>query len=124
MVLAYADDLKLCMRVSSTDDCRLFQQDLDHQHGWCREKKYDLNAGKCRFVSFSRGSKPVMFQYFIGDSYLEHDDLINDLGLVVDNRSIKHGVSIVRMVDSSRGSFGKNKSRILHVYVETCLSVS
>jgi hypothetical protein len=28
-VLAYADDLKLYMRVSSTDDCCLFQQDLD-----------------------------------------------------------------------------------------------
>jgi hypothetical protein len=27
-VLAYADDLKLYMRVSSTDDCRLFQQDV------------------------------------------------------------------------------------------------
>jgi hypothetical protein len=46
-VLAYDDDLKLYMRVSSTDDCRLFQQDLDHLQGWCCEKKYDLNAGKC-----------------------------------------------------------------------------
>jgi hypothetical protein len=26
---AYADDLKLYMRVRSIDDCRLFQQDLD-----------------------------------------------------------------------------------------------
>jgi hypothetical protein len=35
-VLAYADDLKLYMRISSTDDCRLFQQDLDRLQGWCR----------------------------------------------------------------------------------------
>jgi hypothetical protein len=35
-VLAYADDLKLYMRVSSTDDCRLFQQHLDRLQGWCR----------------------------------------------------------------------------------------
>jgi hypothetical protein len=27
-VLAYADDLKLFMRVNSTDDCRLFHHDL------------------------------------------------------------------------------------------------
>jgi hypothetical protein len=33
-VLAYADDQKLYMRVSSTDDCRLFQQDLDRLQGW------------------------------------------------------------------------------------------
>jgi hypothetical protein len=60
-VHVYADDLKLYMRVS-TDDCRLFQQDLDRLQGWCCEKKYDLNAEKCKFISFSRGSKPVIFQ--------------------------------------------------------------
>jgi hypothetical protein len=32
-VLAYADGLKLYMRVSSTDDCRSFQQDLDRLQG-------------------------------------------------------------------------------------------
>jgi hypothetical protein len=37
-VFAYADDLKLFMRVSSTDDCRLFQQDLDHRVGVVREE--------------------------------------------------------------------------------------
>jgi hypothetical protein len=62
-VLAYADDLKLYMRVSSTDDCRLFQQDFDLIQGWCRENKFDLNAGKCKSISFSRGSKPAMFHW-------------------------------------------------------------
>jgi hypothetical protein len=32
-VLAYADDLKLYILVSSTDDCRLFQHDLDRPQG-------------------------------------------------------------------------------------------
>jgi hypothetical protein len=77
-VLAYADDLKCYIRVSSTDDCRLFQQDLDRLQGWCREKIYDLNAGKCKCISFSHGPKPVMFQYVIGDSDLERVDVIND----------------------------------------------
>jgi hypothetical protein len=47
-VLVYADDLKLYMHVSSTNDCRLFQQDLD--------------AGICKSISFCRGLKPLMFQ--------------------------------------------------------------
>jgi hypothetical protein len=64
-VLAYADDLKLYMRVSSTDDCRLFQQDLDRLQGWCREKKCDLNAGKCNSISFSRESKLVMLHMYL-----------------------------------------------------------
>jgi hypothetical protein len=50
-VLAYADDLKLHMRVSSiTNNCRSFQQDLDHLQGWCCEKKYDFNTGKCKSI--------------------------------------------------------------------------
>jgi hypothetical protein len=69
------------MRVSSTDDCRLFQQDLDR-----RENKYDLNNGKCKSLSFFRGLKPVMFQYVIGDSDLERVDVINDLGVLVESR--------------------------------------
>jgi hypothetical protein len=63
IVLAFANDLKLYMRVSSTDDCRLFQQNLDRIQGWCREKKNNLNAGKCKSILISRGSKPVMCQY-------------------------------------------------------------
>jgi hypothetical protein len=83
--LAYADDLKIYMRVDSIDDCRLFQQDLDRLQDWCCEK-YDLNVGKCKSISFSHVSKPVLFQYVIGDSDLERVDVINDLGVLVDSR--------------------------------------
>jgi hypothetical protein len=95
-ILVYADDLKLYMRVS-TDDCRLFQQDLDRIQGWYCEKKYDLNAGKCKSISFSRGSKPVIFHYVIVDSDLERVDVINDLGVLVDSRItfVDHVESIV-----------------------------
>jgi hypothetical protein len=97
VVLAYADDLKLYMCISSTDDCRLFQQDLDRLPGWCREKKYDLNAGKRKSILFSRGSKPVLFQYVIGDSDLERVGVINDLSVLVDSRMtfVNHIESIV-----------------------------
>jgi hypothetical protein len=86
------------MRVSSTDACRLFQQDFDLIQGWCRKKQYDLNAGKWKSISFPRGSKPVMFQYVIGDTDLERVDVINDLGVVmVDSRMtfVDHIGSIV-----------------------------
>jgi hypothetical protein len=78
MVLNYTDDLKLYMGVRSTDDCRFFQHDLDRLHGF-------------------RGSNPVMFQYVIGDSDLEHVDVINDLDVLVDSRMafVNHIESIV-----------------------------
>jgi nucleoside-triphosphatase THEP1 len=64
---------------------------------WCRENKYDLNAGNCKYISFSRASKPVMFQYVIGNSDLERVDVINDLGVLVDSRMtfVDHIGSIV-----------------------------
>jgi hypothetical protein len=97
IILNDADDLKLYMRVSSTDDCRLFQQDLYHLQGWCSEMKYDLNDGKCKSISFTHGTIPLMFQYVIGDSDLERVDVINDLGVLVDNRMtfVNHIESIV-----------------------------
>jgi hypothetical protein len=63
--LVYADDLKLYMRVSSTDDCRLFQQDLDRWQGWCCEKKLQVH---------------LVFPW------VETADVINDLGVLVDSR--------------------------------------
>jgi hypothetical protein len=89
-----------------------------------------LGAGKCKSISLSRGSKLVMFQYVIGDSDLER------VGVLVDNRMtfvnhnesivsklarmlgfikricgfcpVRFGVCIVRVVASSRGSFGED----------------
>jgi hypothetical protein len=71
------------MHVSSTDDCNLFQQDLNRLQGWCCEERYYF---KCKSISISRGLKLVMFQYVIGDSHLERVDVINDHGVLVDNR--------------------------------------
>jgi hypothetical protein len=47
---------------------------------------YDLNAGKYKFISLSRGSKPVIFQYVIGDNDLDRVNVNNDLGVLVDKR--------------------------------------
>jgi hypothetical protein len=86
-VLVYdADDLKLYMHVSSTDDSRLYQRYLNHLQGCCRKKKYELIVGKCESISFTRGSKLSLFQYVSGDGDLERVDVINNLGVLVDNR--------------------------------------
>jgi hypothetical protein len=84
------------MRASSSDDCLLFQQDLDLGPSTGLVSR-DENAGKCKSISFSCGSKPVLFQYVIGDSDLERVKLINDLGLLVDSRMtfVSHIESIV-----------------------------
>jgi hypothetical protein len=95
----------------------LLQQDLDRLQGWCFERKDDLNAGKWKSILFSRGLKPVIFQYVISDSDLERVDVINDLGVLVDSTmtSLNHIESIV---SKSAGMLGFIK-RILREFNDT-----
>jgi hypothetical protein len=99
-VLAYANDLDL-------------NQDLNRIQGWCHEKKYDLNAEKCKSIWFSCGSKPVMFQYIIGDS-----DLKRCLGVLVDSKMtfVNHIESIVLKSARMLGFI----KRISREFNETC----
>ncbi len=84
--LGYADDLKLYMRIYSLDDCRKLQEDLDRLHEWCRLNKFDLNAAKCKSISFSRNKKPIEHSYSIGGQNLERVEEVKDLGLYLDTR--------------------------------------
>jgi hypothetical protein len=58
-VLGYADDLKLFMMIKCVGDCQLFQRDLERLSEWCRGNKFDLNAGKCKSISFRRNMRPI-----------------------------------------------------------------
>jgi hypothetical protein len=78
-VLGYADDLKLFMTIKCVGDCQLFQNDLDRLSEWCRSNKFDLNAGKCKSISFRRNMRPIEFVYSINGTALERVDEIKDL---------------------------------------------
>jgi hypothetical protein len=81
-LLGYADDLKLFMTITSVGDCQLFQKNLDHLSEWCRSNKFDLNAGKCKSISFLRNMRPIEFVYSINGTALERVDEIKDLGVI------------------------------------------
>jgi hypothetical protein len=73
------------MRVSSPDDCQLFQRVLYRLQGV--EKKYDLNAGDMEvYLVFQWVEPGVVSICHCGDSDLERVDVINDLGVLIDNR--------------------------------------
>jgi Reverse transcriptase (RNA-dependent DNA polymerase) len=55
--MGFADDLKLYMSINNVEDCRGFQSDLD------RLQKFDLNAKKCKTISFTRSKHPIEFDY-------------------------------------------------------------
>jgi hypothetical protein len=72
-VLGYADadDLKLFMTIKCVAGCQLFQRDLDRLNEWCSSNKFDLNAGKCKSISFRRNMRPIEFVYSINATALE-----------------------------------------------------
>jgi hypothetical protein len=61
----------------------LFQKDLDSLSEWCRSKKFDLNAGKCKSISFRCNMRPIEFVYSINGTALERVDKIKDLGVIM-----------------------------------------
>jgi hypothetical protein len=83
IVLGYADDLKLLKTIKCIEDCQLF---LDRLDGWCRSNKFDLNAGKCKSISFCRNMRPIEFLYSINGTALERVDEIKDHEAIMDDR--------------------------------------
>jgi hypothetical protein len=84
-VLGYADDLKLFMTIKCIGDCQLFQIDQDRLGEWCRSKKFDLNAGKCKSISFHRNMRPIEIINLINRTALKGVDEIKDLGVIIEN---------------------------------------
>jgi hypothetical protein len=83
--VGYADDLKLFMTIKCVGD-QLFQRDLDRLSEWCRSDKFDLNAGKCKSISFRRNMQPIEFVYSINGTALKRVDEIKDLGVIIDGK--------------------------------------
>jgi hypothetical protein len=64
-VLGFADNPKLIMTIKCIGDYQLFQRDLDRLSEWCLSNKYDLNAGKCKSISFHHNMRvPLNFRLF------------------------------------------------------------
>jgi hypothetical protein len=72
------------MTIESVDDCPRFQSDMNRLQEWCSERKFSLNAAKCKSIYFNRNKKPIGFDYRIGGHELEHVEEIKDLGVILD----------------------------------------
>lgn len=82
--LAYADDLKLYLRINTLTDCLFLQSCLNDLEVWCIENRLGLNAAKCNVVSYSRSRSPFIHNYFIDNIVLNRLDQITDLGITFD----------------------------------------
>lgn len=60
-----AGDAKCYRSVSSINDCKLLQHDLDLLFDWSVTWKLNFNVDKCKILSITRNKVPLSFQYTV-----------------------------------------------------------
>lgn len=83
--LLFADDFKIYKNVASESDCIDLQSDLTNVMTWFTNNKMFLNIEKCSFVSFTRKSTRINFEYPIHSETLTESRAIKDLGITFES---------------------------------------
>ena len=63
IVLLFADDLKLLLKITSPFGCQKFQNAIDQLYEWCVLNKLHLNLKKCYIMTYARGGTLYDYNY-------------------------------------------------------------
>ena len=80
----FANDAKFFRNINNVDDCERLQHDLNSLYEWSQVWKLNFNVIKYKVVSFTRNTKPIVFNYHLNRTILENVSCYNDLGVTVD----------------------------------------
>lgn len=69
------------MIIKDHTSAALFQKDIDALNDWCSRKRLELNIGKCKVISFTRKTTPILLRYTLGVHELQR---VFDLGVNLD----------------------------------------
>lgn len=105
MVLLFADDIKMLMQISTFNETRLLQNDINGVLEWSERNRLPFNKAKCNIITIRRTNRFHDATYAMGDHSIERKEEIRDLGLIVDIRMtlVAH---MEQMMTSSRQSMG------------------
>lgn len=84
--LMYADDLKIYRIISSLIDCAALQQDIDNVANWCVTNGMEMNALKCKVISFAKTRTQLNYSYGVNGLKLDRVTSINDLGVILNSK--------------------------------------
>lgn len=120
--LIFADDFKLFLEVSSTNDCLRLQNDLDNVSDWCTRNGFNLNINKCACMSYSLKKDTLENDYYISGNTLNRVSVQKDLGVVFDKNLdfIDHISGLI--ADASR-AMGFVIRSTKHFGVDVCLGL-
>ena len=82
----FADDLKLYRQISSVEDSKFLQADLDYLTQWSHQWKLELNPSKCKAFTMTLKTKPIEATYKIRGTPLEKVATVCDLGVWLDTK--------------------------------------
>ena len=88
-IALYADDTKIWRSITSENDHRILQTDIDYLNEWAAQNKMSFHPQKCKVVSICNRASPlwmlpfIIFHYSLGRSILEYVDYEKDLGVHV-----------------------------------------
>jgi ribonuclease P/MRP protein subunit RPP40 len=103
--LLFADDMKVYSLIGCYDDALRLQDGIDDIVRWCVDNNLHLNCAKCKVVSFTKKTKPLLFNYNINGRILSRSNLVRDLGVIFDSR-LSFTDHIESIVNSSFKSLG------------------
>ena len=84
--LSYADDVKIFHRIQGPADVDLLQADLNRLNEWSKTWHLKLNPAKCKTITFTLRTSPIISSYFLDGHQLDRCFNIRDLGVVLDSK--------------------------------------
>lgn len=109
-ISVYADDAKLCHIIEKESEMVMLQNDVNKFNDWCIANKLDLNAKKCKKITFTRKLSPIITNYYIGGVLLENIIECKDLGVTFDSK-----LTFVNHIESIVNSCKKTLAFVLRV---------
>uniref|UniRef100_A0A4W3H3U0 Reverse transcriptase domain-containing protein n=1 Tax=Callorhinchus milii TaxID=7868 RepID=A0A4W3H3U0_CALMI len=99
-VSKFADDTKLGSRVSSQDDAKRLQQDIDRLGEWASRWQMEFNVSKCEIIHLS--SKNKRTDYFLEGEKSDSVSIQRDLGVLV-HQSQKVSLQVQQATKKANG---------------------
>ena len=111
----YADDTKIWRTINSEEDHELLQKDITYLHEWATRNKMNFHPDKCKVVSVSHRSPPLMgilpfiqYYYTLGEGLLDYTDSEKDLGVDI-NCHLNFNIQCQRLLSKAKQQFGLTK---------------
>jgi hypothetical protein len=79
----FADDSKLFMPIITQNDHEIFNDQIKKCHTWSSMWKMKFNVSKSYIMSMTNRQHVSVFDYVLGNTILEHVNVLRDLGVLV-----------------------------------------